>query len=293
MEISAVQVKDLREKTGLGMMICKQALIDAKGDMTLAIENLRKQGQATQAKRAGKSAKEGKVTVVTVPDCAIAYEVNSETDFVAANEDFISYVKELGTIFLAKKPSTIDEAKRLTSQAFGGQTVEARLTELIGKIGENIAFRRYKKIDADPGCERIFSYIHGNGRIGVIIKLRLDPASSLDNEAVGTLGKDLAMQIAAANPAAVDRESISPETIAKEKEIYLTQAQNSGKPEKIWEKIVDGKLQKFFQEVTLLEQGFIRDPDTSVANRIGETEKAVNAKVKVVQFVRFELGAEE
>lgn len=291
MEISAGQVKDLREKTGLGMMICKQALIDANGDMNLAIENLRKQGQTTAAKRAGKSVKEGKVTIVSDSSASVVFEVNSETDFVARNEDFIAFVDKLGTVLLENKPADLESAKKLTSSLFGGISVENRLTELIGKIGENITFRRYKKMDVNPAEERIFSYLHGNGRIGVSVKLKADNA--LDSEAMASLGKDLAMQVAAANPIAVDRENISSEVIAKEKEIYQTQAQSSGKPEKIWNKIVDGKLEKFFQEFTLVEQAFIRNPDVNIKSRIQETEKETGAKIKVLSFVRLELGAEE
>lgn len=291
MEISAGQVKELREKTGLGMMTCKQALIDAKGDMNLAIENLRKQGQATAAKRAGKSVKEGKVTIVSDSSASIVFEVNSETDFVARNEEFISFVDKLGTILLENKPADLDSAKKLTSPLLEGHSVESRLTELIGKIGENITFRRYRKMDVNSAEERIFSYLHGNGRIGVLVKLKADKA--LDSEPMASLGKDLAMQVAAANPIAVDRESVSSEIIAKEKEIYQTQAQSSGKPEKIWNKIVEGKLEKFFQEFALVEQAFIRNPDVNVNSRIQETEKETGAKIKVLSFVRFELGAEE
>jgi elongation factor Ts len=292
MEISAVQVKELREKTGLGMMICKQALQESKGDMKLAIENLRKQGQMTAARRAGKVAKEGIVSVVTDAAAVIAYEVNSETDFVARNDDFTAFVDKLGKLLLAKKPATLEEAKALVLPDSGG-TVESRVTELVGKIGENLSFRRYRKIDSNPATERIATYVHGKGKIGVAVKLCVDPPAVLASDTVGLLGKDLAMQIAAANPIAADRQSIPAATIAKEKEIYFTQVQSSGKPEKIWEKIVEGKLVKFYQEAVLVEQAFIRDPNTTVIDRIKAAEKETNAHIKVVSFVRLELGAEE
>ncbi len=291
MEISASQVKELREKTGLGMMICKKALIESNGDMNLAIENLRKQGQATAARRAGKAVKEGKVTIVTEPSCGIVFEVNSETDFVARNEDFIDFVAKLGNLLIQEKPADIEAARKLTSPVFGGQTVENRLTELIGKIGENITFRRYSKMEANPANERLFSYLHGNGKIGVIVKVSAD--KELDSQAMADLGKDLAMQVTAANPMAANRECISADVIAKEKEIYFTQAQSSGKPEKIWDKIVEGKLAKFYQEVVLIEQAFIKTPDISVTDRIKEVEKLTGAKIKVLDFVRLELGSEE
>ncbi|MFP4012617.1 MAG: translation elongation factor Ts [Chitinispirillaceae bacterium] len=293
MEITASQVKELREKTGLGMMVCKQALIDANGDMTLAIENLRKQGQATAAKRAGKAAREGKVSIVTDDNAAILYEVNSETDFVARNEDFVEFLDKLGKVLLANKPEDHAAALQITSDDFGGVTIENRVTELIGKIGENISFRRYHKIEADPSREKIFSYNHGNGKIGVLIKVAVEKQEALSSSELAELGKDLAMQIAAANPLAVEPSSIPQEIVAKEREIYLTQAQSSGKPEKIWDKIVEGKLAKYYQEVTLVEQNFIKAPDISVKARIGETAKALGTDIKVVSFARFELGAEE
>lgn len=292
MEISAAQVKELREKTGIGMMICKQALQESKGDMKLAIETLRKQGQLTAARRAGKVAKEGIVSIVADAAATILYEVNSETDFVARNDDFISFVDKLGKLLLVKKPATIEEARGCVMPD-AGVTVEARVTELIGKIGENMSFRRYRLIAMNPASERIATYIHGKGRIGVAVKLSIDPPSALAHEAIGLLGKDLAMQVAAANPIAPDRQSIPADVIAKEKEIYFTQVQSSGKPEKIWEKIVDGKLVKFYQEAVLIEQPFIRDPNTSVTDRIKSAEKEVNAHVKVLSFIRLELGAEE
>lgn len=291
MEVSASQVKELREKTGLGMMICKQALIDTNGDMSIAIENLRKQGQVTAAKRAGKAAKEGKVTIITDKSTAVVYEINSETDFVARNDDFVAFVSDLGKLLIEKKPADITAAKNLVSPVFGGVTVEARVTELIGKIGENIAFRKYSKVDATSANECLYTYLHGNGKIGVVVKLTA--GAGIGSEALAALGKDIAMQVAASNPMATDSDAISAETIAKEKEIYFTQAQASGKPEKIWDKIVEGKLVKYFQEVTLMGQAFIKNPEISVTDRLKETEKELNTKIKVLSFVRIELGAEE
>lgn len=258
--------------------------------MTIAIENLRKQGQLTAAKRAGKVAKEGVVSVLSEPGCTIVYEVNSETDFVARNDDFGSFVNDLGKTLLAKKPNTIEEARALTLDS--GATVESRVTELIGKIGENLTFRRYRKIEANTASERIVTYVHGKGKIGVAVKLKVD-SPALGSEAVGLLGKDLAMQVAAAKPIAANSTDIPADMLAKEKEIYFTQAQNSGKPEKIWDKIVEGKISKFYQEVVLVEQAFIKDPATSVTDRIKATEKEIGAPVSVLSFVRIELGAEE
>jgi len=291
MEITATQVKDLREKTGLGMMLCKQALIENNGDMELAIESLRKQGQATAAKRAGKAVKQGTVSVVADIATSILYEVNSETDFVARNDDFIEFVKTLGDVLIAQKPADITAAQKCTSPAFGGQTVSTRVTELIGKIGENITFRKFARLDADVATQRVFSYVHGGGKIGVLVKMT--STAGLDREELALLGKDLAMQVTAANPMAVDRDHVDPALLVKEKEIYLTQAQTSGKPEKIWDKIVEGKLVKFYQEMTLIEQQFIKNPEVTVTDRIKEVEKALGATIKVNEYIRFELGAGE
>jgi elongation factor Ts len=295
MEISASAVMELREKTGLGMMLCKKALIESNGDMNMAIESLRKHGEAAVAKRAGRAAKQGKVTIVTDVSAGIVYEINAETDFVAKNADFISFVKVVGNLLLAKKPVDIDSAKKLTSDEWTGMTVQDKLTELIAKIGENITFRRFKIIEAAKS-ERIFTYTHGEGRIGVMIKLTSDKPEALSSEAAATLGKDLSMQIAAANPLAIDREVICRDMapmLEKEKEIYLTQAQTSGKPEKVWEKIVEGKLDKFFKESTLMEQPYIKDADHPVSERIVAAQKEAGGQFKVLSFVRYELGAEE
>jgi elongation factor Ts len=293
MEISAAIVKELREKTGLGMMDCKKALAEANGDMQLAIENLRKTGLATAAKRAGKAAKEGKVTVVTDAGSAIIYEVNSETDFVARNDDFISFVDTLGKVLIKGKPENIDAASEMSTVEFGNMTIANKVTELIGKIGEKISFRRYRKMVADGVKQKIFTYTHGNGKIGVAVKLTADKADAINSEDFATLGKDIAMQIAAANPMAANVNDIPESLIAKEKEIYYTQAQTSGKPEKIWDKIVDGKLEKFFQEVVLVQQAFIKNPDLTITARINEVEKLTGAKIGVDSFFRIELGTEE
>jgi elongation factor Ts len=292
MNINADQVKALREKTGLGMMLCKAALIETGGDMEKAIENLRKQGQLTAAKRAGKAAKEGKVSVLLGEDYAIMFEVNSETDFVARNDDFVSYVNELGKALMTAKPANLEAAKNLSIAAFGNQTAEAKLSELIAKIGENIAFRRYTCQSFDKAKQRIFSYVHGNGKIGIIVKMGCASAEGLSSPAMAELGKDVAMQIAAANPIVANRQSFSPDVVAKEKEIYFGQAQTSGKPEKVWDKIVEGKLEKFYKESTLIEQAYIKNPDVSVTDRIKEAEKLVGGAITVESFTRFELGAE-
>ena len=296
MEIAAATVMELREKTGLGMMLCKKALIEAKGDMALAMEILRKQGHAAVAKRAGRVAKQGKVSIVSDQSCSIVYEINAETDFVAKNDDFTSVMSAVGAMLLSSKPASLEAAKALSSPSLGGKTIQERIEELVAKIGENINFRRFSIEPCDSSNERLFTYIHGDGRIGVIVKLTSDKPETLASQAVTQLGKDLSMQVAASNPMAIDREKMKrdlAQAIEKEKEIYFTQAQTSGKPEKVWPKIVDGKLDKFFKESALVEQPFIREPEKSVLDRIAEAEKEVSARLAVVSFIRYELGAED
>jgi len=293
MTITASQVMKLREATGLGMMTCKKALTEADGDMDKAIDNLRKQGQMTAAKRAGRAAKEGKVCVIIKDSDALVYEVNSETDFVARNNDFLAFAETLGTVLLEQKPADLDSAMAMASSLFDNQTVEAKIMEIMGKIGEKISFRRFKLIPVDHSKERAFSYIHGNGKIGVIVIITADKSELLDSETLAELGKDLAMQVAASKPVAVNRETVPQEIIDKEKEIYLSQVKSSGKPEKIWDKIVEGKLNKFFKQASLLEQEYIKDTDMTVTDRIKQVEKENESAVTVSSFVRFELGVEE
>ena len=294
MEIAAATVMELREKTGLGMMLCKKALIESKGDMALAMEILRKQGHAAVAKRAGRVAKQGKVSIVSDHSCGIVYEVNAETDFVAKNDDFTSFIAAVGAVLLSNKPASLDAAKALSSAAFGGKSIQERGEELIAKIGENISFRRFSIEPFNSSNERLFTYIHGEGRIGVMVKLTSDKPETLASQAVTQLGKDLSMQIAASSPMAIDREKMKRDfaaTIEKEKEIYFTQAQTSGKPDKVWPKIVEGKLDKFLKESALVEQPFIREPEKSVLDRIAGVEKELSARLTVVSFIRYELGA--
>ncbi len=292
MEITAKMVSELREKTGLGMMLCKEALQKAGGDIQTAIDDLRKQGQMTATKRAGKAAKEGKVTIITTDAFGLAFEVNCETDFVGRNEDFLAFLGVLGTILVDHKPADVAAAGAIKDARIGGVSVDERLSELIGKIGEKITFRRFVFVNTVQGKEKTFSYVHGNGKIGVIVKLASDKPEALSSEAVAILGKDIAMQIAAANPGAIDRTSFAPAVIAKEKEIYLDQVKTSGKPEKIWEKIVEGKLNAFYEENALIEQKFIRDTEKKVTDRIAEAGKEASATFSVVSFIRYELGAE-
>lgn len=292
MSITASQVMKLREATGLGMMTCKKALIETDGDMEKAIDNLRKQGQATAAKRAGKAAKEGKVEILIKDSEALIYEVNSETDFVARNEDFLSFVSDLGEIITENKPADMNAAMALKSPKFNDQTIEGKTLEIVGKIGEKISLRRFDLVSYNQSKQKVFSYIHGDGKIGVMVILGADFDTAKENQLVADLGKDIAMQIAASKPISVDRQRVPENILNKEKEIYEAQVASSGKPEKIWDKIVSGKINKYYKQVVLLEQEYIRDTDITVADRIKQANKDLGIEIDVVSFYRYERGEE-
>lgn len=265
MEITAGLVKELRERTGLGMMECKKALVEANGDIELAIDNLRKSGQAKAAKKAGRTAAEGTVVTATSGGNAVLVEVNSETDFVGRDASFLAFANDVAKAALASGET--DVAK--LSAANGGAVEAARLA-LVQKIGENIQVRRIVKVSGDV----VGSYIH-SGKIGVLAVLQGGNAD---------LAKDIAMHIAAANPLVVNPADVSADVIAKEKEIYAAKAAESGKPANIVEKMVEGSLRKYLAEVSLTEQAFVKDPDT----KVGDLVKKAGATV--VSFTRFEVG---
>ncbi len=274
-------------------MVCKKALEETGGDMNQAFEYLRKKGEATAAKRQNKEVNQGKISVKTGTDTVVIYEVNCETDFVARNEDFQNFVNALGDVLLANKPADVDAAKTLTSDAFGGKSVEERMKELIGKIGEKIDFTLFNIHRIQPEKEKPFSYIHGKGNIGVLLSLICEDESARNTDEFAQLGKDIAMQIAAARPVSVNREGVPEDISNKEREIYLAQIKESGKPEKIWDKIIDGKMNKFYSQIVLLEQEFIKNPDISVTQRIDEVKKATGVDISIAWFDRFEIGYNE
>jgi elongation factor Ts len=271
MEITAALVKELRERTGAGMMECKKALVEMKGDIEAAAEHMRKTGMAKADKKAGRAAAEGLVVIRTSDDgkTAAIVEVNCETDFVAKDENFRNFVETIADKVLADKPADLDAL--LAMPLADGLSVEESRKALIARIGENMNVRRFVIINAKG---TISSYMHGT-RIGVVV----DVEGGSDD-----LGKDIAMHIAASKPLCVDESGVSPDVIAKEKEIYTAQAQDSGKPAEIIEKMVMGRVQKFLKEVTLLGQPFVKDPDQTVEKLL----KAANAKV--ASFVRYEVG---
>ena len=266
--ISASQVKELREKTGAGMMDCKKVLTETDGDMEKAIELLRERGIAKAAKKSGRVAAEGLVTTYISEDGKVgaAVEVNAETDFVAKNEEFKSFVADVAKQVALKAPKSVEELLAQTSITEPDKTVQEVLTNKIATIGENMSIRRFERFESDSNL--IESYIHGDGKIAVLVEME---------NGTHELAKDICMQIAAARPEYLDRE-------AKEMEILKAQAMNEGKPAEIAEKIVLGRIGKFYGEICLIEQEFVKDPDIKVG-------KLVESKgSKIVRFARLERG---
>ena len=283
MNFTAKDVQNLREKTGCGMMDCKKALTDADGDMEKAIELLREKGLAAAAKKAGRIAAEG--LVVSVVDEAkkvgVVLEVNAETDFVAKNADFVSFVNAVAKTVIDSNPADVD-ALLAAKIADGSQTVDEVLKEKILTIGENMKLRRFARFEGD-----LVSYVHGDGRIGVMVKFETDVASKPEFQ---SFGKDIAMQIAAANPQYLNKEAVPAEILEKEKEILTAQAINEGKPANIAEKMVAGRINKYYKEFCLLDQEYIKDNELSVSKYVANTAKELGGSISVVAFVRFEKG---
>ena len=286
MAITAAQVKELRERTGAGMMDCKKALQEAGGDMDKAIEILRKKGIAKAAKKADRVASEGTIAVEVSPDnkCATIVEVNSETDFVAKNENFKALVDKVkGHI----ATSTVESVEELYKSTIDGATFEEYMKAEIAKIGENIVVRRFDRICVE-GNGIVSGYLHMGGKIGVIVAAVCDKEEVCG--AIKDLLKDIAMHIAAMNPKYLDESSIPQEVIEKEKEIAAAQLEKEGKPANIIEKIIPGKIKKFIEENTLLGQKFVKDDKKSVKQVLDEAAKAAGGEAKIVRFVRYELG---
>ena len=285
-EITAGLVKELREKTGAGMMDCKKALAETKGSLEAAVDWLRKKGLAAAAKKAGRVASEGLVGVAVTGNVGAIVEVNAETDFVARNDTFQAFAAEVAQLAVVAG-GDIEKVKR--AKVKSGRTVEEELTHLIATIGENMSLRRASALKIGQGV--VASYIHnqalpGLGRIGVLVALE----SPGDAGKLATFGKQVAMHVAAANPQALDVSGLDPALLEREKAVLAEQARASGKPEEIVQKMLEGRLRKFYQEVVLLEQDFVMEPGTSVAKAALAVSKAIGAPVKVAGFLRFALG---
>ncbi|MCL2530203.1 MAG: translation elongation factor Ts [Coriobacteriia bacterium] len=286
-EISAKLVKELREMTGAGMMECKKALTEVEGDLEKAVDVLRVRGLAAAEKKAGRATNEGLVVAKVAADClsAALVEVNCETDFVSRNETFAALANKIGDAVLASKPASLEA---LTELALDKGTVADAITDGIHTIGENMQVSRYACLSADKGG--FSSYIHGGGRLGIIVQFSFDKPATATAEAFTVVAKDVAMQVAAANPLAVSQESFAPEVVEKEMSIYKAQAAESGKPESIQEQIATGRMKKFYAENALVEQAFIKDPDQTVREVLAAASKELGDNITVVEFVRFELG---
>jgi elongation factor Ts len=278
-------VKDLRDKTGAGMMDCKTALNETNGDMEAAIDWLRKKGISKAAKKAGRAAAEGLVGVAVSGNAGALVEVNAETDFVARNEEFKSFVKAASAIALKEGG---DLTKLLHAQ-HGASTVQQTLTELVAKIGENMAVRRTVALSVDPGA--VAAYVHNAaspelGKIGVLVALK----STADREKLAHLAKQLAMHVAAASPLAITPEHLSKEVVERERNVQIEIARQSGKPEAVIEKMMEGRMRKFYEDTVLLSQTFVIDGETQVGKVIEKAAKDLGAPITVEGFVRFQVG---
>ena len=286
MAFTASDVKDLREKTGCGMMDCKKALTEADGDMDKAIEILREKGMAKAVKKSGRIAAEGLVDIVVDGSVGAIVEVNSETDFVAKNDEFVNMVKDFAKQVIKENPADVDA---LLASTIDGSTVKDILTEKIAKIGENMNVRRSAYLGVENGV--VSAYMHSAvrpnlGKIGVLVAIE----GNADKAKMQEFGKHIAMHIAAANPISLTVAEVPADAVAREKAIFSEQALASGKPANIVEKMVEGRIRKYYEEVVLEEQSYIMDPDKKVKAVVEEFAKENNANVKLAGFVCFKLG---
>ena len=285
-DITASMVKELRQMTDAAMMECKKALVEAEGDMDKAVDILRTRGLAAVAKKAGRATNEGVVWPVVAADAksAIIFEMNCETDFVSGNAKYKEYAQRIGAAALAAKPADMDAFKAAKGE--DGVTVEEILTDAIHILGENIQVARFELIDADA----IASYIHMGGKIGVVVTFDTDCDAT--SEVFTEYGHGVAMQVAADNPVAVDASGVDEALVAHEREIYMAQAAESGKPQNIQEKMVEGRINKYLAEVTLVGKSYIKDPDLSIAQFTEKTAKELGGSIKITGYRRLCVGGE-
>jgi len=279
MQISASMVKDLRERTGAGMMDCKAALTETSGDLEAAIDWLRKKGMSKAEKKSGRVAAEGMVVALSGDKKAAVVEVNAETDFVAKNDMFVAFSKEVAELVLENGETAVEKVSAMTLPS-SGKTVADQLTTMIATIGENMSLRRAALLSVTSGV--VSSYVHMNGKIGVLVAIEAPEAS----DKLAETAKNVAMHVAAANPKFLDRSSVDSSDLDREKEIFMDQARQSGKPEAIIEKIVEGRINKYYEEVCLVDQSFIMDTD----RKVGDIVRDVHPDAKISGFVRYALG---
>lgn len=283
--ITAALVKELRDTTGAGMMDCKNALTETGGDIEAAIDWLRKKGISKAAKKAGRAAAEGLVGVAVDGAAGVLLEVNAETDFVARNDEFKDFVKAATQIALKEGA----DLEKLQAHPMGGSSVAQTLTDLVAKIGENMAIRRAAAVTVNPGV--VASYIHNAsapelGKIGVLVALK----SEGDKDKLAALARQLAMHVAATNPLAIGVENLSADVVARERNVQAEIARQSGRPENVIEKMMEGRMRKFYEENVLLQQTFVIDGETRVAALLEKAAKDVGAPVSIDGFVRFQVG---
>ena len=288
MAVTASMVKELRELSGAGMSACKNALVEANGDMARAVEILREKGLAAAAKKAGRIAAEGLVMSAVSDDRkrGAIVEVNSETDFVAKNENFVDFVKNVAAQTLASNAETVDDLLTEKWIADPSTTMQDVLTQMIATIGENIGIRRFQRYDVSGTGRTVVDYVHGGGRVSVMLMLDTDTVT----DAVIEAGRNVCMQIAAMSPQFVDRAGVPEEYLAKEKEILTQQTMAEGKPANIAEKMVEGRLNKALKEICLVDQEYVKDGELSVGQYLDSVAKAVGGKIAVAKFVRYEKG---
>jgi elongation factor Ts len=279
-------VAELREKSGAGMLDCKKALVENGGDLEKSMDSLRKKGLASAQKKSGRAAAQGLVSVAASGAFGVVIELNAETDFVARNEQFQKFLSDITELALKNK---IDTVEKLKAAQLGGKTVEATLTDLIATIGENMNLRRLHALSAKQGV--VSTYVHsalvpGRGKIGVLVALE----SSGNAEKLSALGRELAMHIAAARPESLDVASLDKTLIARERSVYADKAAKSGKPPEIVEKMVEGSLRKFYEQVVLLEQTFVIDGQSKISALLQARAKEAGGDIKIAAFARFELG---
>lgn len=286
-EITASLVKELREITGAGMMECKKALVETDGDIDKAVDALRTAGLAAVAKKAGRATNEGTVFALISDDgnAGALVELNCETDFVGINDKFKAYADKIAQAVLANKPADLDA---LLASSIEGETVEAVVTDAIHTLGENIQLPRFAYCSQEGGA--VSSYIHGAGKIGVLVEFKLSDASFATSEDFKRYGRDIAMQVAAASPVAVNREAVDAATVEHELSIYKAQAAESGKPVEIQEKMAQGRIEKYYKENCLTEQEYVKNPDQTVTQYTEEIAKGLGGSIEIVAFTRFVLG---
>ena len=287
MSISAAMVKELREKTGAGMMDCKKALAETNGDMEAAIDWLRAKGISKADKKAGRTAAEGLIGLASGANEAVVVEVNSETDFVARNDAFQALVRDVAEAALSTNGSV--EAVSAATVASSGKSVADTVKDAVGQIGENLTFRRSAKLSDDAGV--VSSYVHNAvadnlGKLGVLVALK----STGNTEALHAIGRQVAMHVAATAPLALNKDAVDPAIADRERNVFIEQARESGKPDNIIEKMVEGRMRKFYEEVALLSQAFVINPDQTVGEAVKAAEAEVGAPIEVTAFVRLALG---